>query len=161
MAMSDELEILVSEISRLRQEAAAVARMPPTVAERFSQIETELRQAEQLYRTHGLSVAAGHPAETAHLQRQVLIGAMMVIDPAKILRVERDRIAAAGEGMTAADKAKRLAHLESAIERTANKVELLLREREAPGEFLPRPEGYAHLAVFRQADVERLAATPS
>jgi hypothetical protein len=156
--MSDDLERLDGEIQRLRHEAAAIARMPATIAERFTQREAELRQDEQLYRTHGLSVAAGHPAETAHLQRQVLIGAMMVIDPAKILKVERDRIAAAGEGMTAADKAKRLGDLDRAILRTAAKRELLLREHEAPGEFLPRLEVHPELAVFRQADVERLAA---
>jgi hypothetical protein len=158
MAMSDDLEILVGEIGRLRQEAAAVARLPATIAERFAQTEAELRQAEQLYRTHGLSVAAGHPAETAHLQRQVVIGLCMVVGSDKILLAERDRLAAAGEGLTASDKAKRLADLERAIERTANKVEFLLREREAPGEFLPRPEGYAHLAVATLAEVERIAA---
>jgi hypothetical protein len=153
-----DLERLDSEIQRLRQEAAAIARMPATIAERFANAEAELRRAEQLYRTYGLAVSGtGHPTEAAHLQRQALIGAMMVVGADKILKVERDRIAAAGEGLTAADKEKRLADLERAILRTANKVELLLREREAPGQFLPRPEGYAHLAVFRQADVELAA----
>jgi hypothetical protein len=156
--MSDDLERLDGEIQRLRQEAAAIARMPATIAERFAHAEAELRQAEQLYREHGLSVAAGDPRETAHLQRQALIGAMMVIDPDKILQTERARITTAGEGMTAADKAKRLTDLDRAILRTAAKRELLLREREAPGEFLPRLEVHPELAVFRQADVERLAA---
>ena len=93
--MSDDLETLASEISRLRQEAAAVARLPATIAERFAQTEAELRQAEQLYRTHGLSVTAGHPAETAHLQRQVVIGLCMVVGADKILGRARPIAAAA------------------------------------------------------------------
>ncbi len=157
--MSDDLERLAGEIQRLRQEAAAIARMPATIAERFAQREAELRAAERLYREQGLAVSgAGHPTETAHLQLQAQIGVMMVIDPDKILKVERDRITAAGEGMTAADKAKRLADLDRAILRTAAKRELFLREHEAPGQFLPRLEVHPELAVFRQADVERLAA---
>ena len=44
-------------------------------------------------------MAAGHPAETAHLQRQALIGAMMVVAP-PCSKVERERIEAQGEGMT-------------------------------------------------------------
>lgn len=154
----DTLELFDAELQRLRQEAAAIARMPATIAERFAQTEAELRHAEQLYRTHGLGVSAGHPTEAMHLQRQALIGAMMVVGADKILKVERDRIAAAGEGMTADDKAKRLGDLDRAILRTAAKRELLLREHEAPGEFLPRLEVHPELAVFRQADVERLAA---
>jgi hypothetical protein len=82
---------------------------------------------------------------------------MMVVGADKILKVERDRIAAAGEGMTAADRAKRLADLDRAILRTAAKRELLLREYEAPGEFLSRLEVHPALAVFKQADVEWLA----
>jgi hypothetical protein len=153
-----DLETLDAEIQRLRQEAAAVARMPPTIAERFAQTEAELRQAEQLYRTHGLAVSGtGHPTEAAHLQRLTLIGLCMVTGADRILKVERDRITAAGEGVSAADKAKRLVDLDRAILRTAARRELLLREHEAPGEFLPRLEVHPELAVLPQADVELAA----
>jgi hypothetical protein len=133
--------------------------MPATIAERFAQTEAELRAAERLYREQGLSVSGtGHPTETTHLQRQALIGAMMVVGADRILRVERDRLTAAGEGMTAADKAKRLADLDRAILRTAAKRELLLREHEAPGEFLPRDvDVHPELAIMLQAHVQQLA----
>jgi hypothetical protein len=153
-----DIETLDAEIQRLRQEAAAVAQMPLTIAERFALTEAELRQAEQLYRKHGLAVSGtGHPTETAHLQRQAVIGLCMVVGADKILKVERDRIAAAGEGVTAADKTKRLADLDRAILWTAAKRELLLREQEAPGEFRTR-DVHPELLIYKQADVERLAA---
>jgi hypothetical protein len=156
--MSDDLERLDGEIQRLRHEVAAVARMPATIAERFARVEGELRQAEQLYREHGLAVSAGPPTEAAHLQRQAVIGLCMVVGADRILKVERARIEQQGEGLSASDKSRRLADLDRAILRTAAKRELLTREREAPGEFLPRPEVHPELAVFRQADVEQLAA---
>jgi hypothetical protein len=156
--MTDELERLDGEIQRLRQEAAAVARMPPTIAERFAQTEAELRQAEQLYRTHGLAVSGtGHPTEAAHLKQQAVIGLCMTIGADKILKVERDRIAAAGEGIAAPDKTRRLADLEHAILQMAARRELLLRQREVPGKFLPR-DVHPELVIMLQAAVERLAA---
>jgi hypothetical protein len=130
--------------------------LPATIAERVAAIESELRQAEQLYRRHGLAVSAGHPVESAHLQRQALIGACMVVGADKILKVERARIEQLGEGLTATDKARTLAELRGAILKAAAKRELALREQEAAGEFRPRAV-HPELAIFRQGDVERLA----
>ena len=145
-----------SPACRPKSKVASTERAPRTIAERYAEAEAELRACEQVFRQWGLRVSAGHPGETEHLQRQAVIGACMVVGADKLLKVERDRIAAAGEGLTAVDKAKRLADLDRAILRTAAKRELLLRDREAPGEFLPR-EPHAELAVFRRDAVEHLA----
>ena len=95
------IEQIDAELARLQSEAAAVERMPPTVAERFAVIEAEYRQAERLYRERGLKIDTGHPAETAHLQRLAVIGACMVVGADKLLRAERQRIEQQGEGLTA------------------------------------------------------------
>jgi len=76
--MSSAIDKLDAEIARLQTEARTVEAAPPTIAERFAAVEGELRDAEGLFRAHGLKISAGHPAESAHLQRQSLIGAMMV-----------------------------------------------------------------------------------
>jgi hypothetical protein len=86
-----DIETLDAEIHNLRQEAAAVARMPATIAERVAAVEAELRAAERLYRAHGLNVSAGAPGEAAHVQRQALIGLCMVVGSDRILKVERAR----------------------------------------------------------------------
>ena len=74
-SMNSAIEKLDAEIARLQAEVRTVEAAPPTVAERFAAAADELRSAEQLYRTYGLKVSAAHPGETAHLQRQALIGA--------------------------------------------------------------------------------------
>jgi hypothetical protein len=101
--MSSAIDQLDAEIARLQAEVARVEHMPRTIAERFAEAEAELRSAEALYQSHGLKVSAAHSAEHAHLQRQSLIGAMMVVNSAALLKAERDRIAAAGEGLSADD----------------------------------------------------------
>jgi hypothetical protein len=149
------IEDLDGEIARLQAEVRSVEHMPPTIAERYSEVEGAMREAEAVYRRLGLGASAGHPAEHAHLQRQVLIGACMVAAGDKLLKVERQRIEKQGEGLTAADKARKLDQLKAAILRTAAQRELALREVEGDG-FLPRPI-HPELLVFPQAEVERLA----
>jgi chaperonin cofactor prefoldin len=154
MTTTDEFD---TEIERLQNELRTVARAPATINERFEKAKAELRQAEQVFRAHGLNVSASHPGETAHLQRLALLGACMVVGSAQLLKVERQRIEQAGEGLSEREKTERLAQLRRQIERLCAKRELQLREQEAPGEFLPRPPLHAELAVFRRSEVERLA----
>jgi hypothetical protein len=153
--MATNIEKLDDEIRRLQAEVAGVEIMPPTIAERVAAVEGELRQAEQIYRTYGLKVSAAHPLETAHLQRQALVGACMVVGGRELLKVERQRIEAQGEGMTVADRERRIAELRAAMLKAAARRELLVREIEG-AEFMPRPV-HPELVVYRQADVERLA----
>jgi hypothetical protein len=83
-------------IARCRQKSSpSSARRRPSPSG-FAVVEAELRDAEALYRAHGLKVSAGHPGEAAHLQRQALIGAVMTVDAGKLLRAERERIGSSG-----------------------------------------------------------------
>ena len=118
--------------------------------------EARLREAEDIYRRFGLGVTAGDPREAAHLRQQALLGAMMVVGSAQLLKVERARIEARGEGLSKREKTERIAQLRRQIERLAAKRELAVREIEGDG-FMPRPV-HAELAIYRQGDVERLAA---
>jgi hypothetical protein len=104
---------------------------------------------------HGHKVSAAHPEQTAYLQRQAVLGACMVAGGDKLLQVERQRIEAQGEGMSAADKARRLDQLRGAILKAAAKRELALRAIEGT-EFMPRTV-HPELAIYRQAAVEQLA----
>ena len=52
--MNATINKLDAEIARLQAEAASVEAMPATIAERFAATEAALREAEQVYRTHGL-----------------------------------------------------------------------------------------------------------
>ena len=81
----------------------------------------------------------------------------MVANSAALLKAERQRIEAQGEGLTATDKQRRLDQLRAAILRASANRELLVRATEVEGEFLPRPALHAELAVFTRAEVERLA----
>jgi 4-hydroxyphenylpyruvate dioxygenase-like putative hemolysin len=157
MAMSDELERLDSEIARLQAEAASIERAPRTIAERYAETEARLREAEGVYRQWGFDASAGHPGEAQHVQRQSLIGALMVVNSAALLKAERQRIEAQGEGLTAAEKARRLDQLRAAILRASANRELLVRATEGDGEFQPRVI-HLELAIYTQAAVERLAA---
>jgi hypothetical protein len=130
------IETLDATIAQLQAEARTVAHAPRSIAERYGQAEAELRDAERIYRTWGLHVGAGDTREAAHLQRQ--------------------RVEAEGEGITAPDKTRRLAELRGAILKAAAKRELLLREQETAGEFSARPV-HAELAVYKRSEVERLA----
>ena len=151
------IEQMDAEIARLQVEIGSVERAPRTVAERYAEAEARLRQAESVYRQWGFDASAGHPSEAQHVQRQSLIGALMVVNSAALLKAERQRIEAQGEGLSAPAKAERLAQLRRQIERLCAQRELQLREREAPGEFLPRPVLHAGMAVFQKPDLERLA----
>jgi predicted nucleic acid-binding Zn-ribbon protein len=155
--MSAAIEQLDAEIARLQVEMGTVERALPTIAERFAAAEAELRDAEQIFQRYGFKVSAAHPAEAAHLQRQALIGAMMVVGGDRLLRTERARIEAQGEGLTAADKARRLEQLRHQILQAAARRELAVREIECDGEFQPRVI-HPELAIYKQAAVERLAA---
>lgn len=153
--MNATIDTLDAEIARLQVEIGSVEQAPPTIAERFAVVEAQLRDAEALYQTHGLRVSAGHPAEHAYLQRQALIGLCMTVGSDKILKTERARIEQQGEGMTAADKARRLQQLRGQILRAAARRELAVREVEGDG-FMPRPV-HAELAVFGRTAVQALA----
>jgi hypothetical protein len=155
--MSPAIDQLDAEIAGLQAEIARVEHMPRTIAERFAETEVRLREAEGVYRQWGLDVSARHPGEAQHLQRQSLIGALMVVNSAALLKAERERIAAAGEGLSAVDKARTLDQLRGAILKAAAKRELTLRTIEG-AEFLPRPGPHPELAVWKLAAVERLAA---
>ena len=80
----------------------------------------------------------------------------MVVGGDKLLKVERERVTAQGEGLTAADKTRRLAELRGPILKAAARRELELRAIEGD-DFLPRPV-HPELVIFKQAEVERLAA---
>ena len=120
-------------------------------------IERQLKQAEQLYRERGLDPAASHPVEQVQLQRLAVVGALMVAAGDELLQTERQRIEAQGEGLSAPDKARKLAELRRAVLRTAAQREIELRKIEGDGEFRPRPV-HPELAIWKQAAVERLAA---
>jgi hypothetical protein len=154
--MSPAIDQLDAEIAGLQAEVARVEHMPRTIAERFAEAEARLREAEGVYRQWGFDVSAGHPGEAQHLQRQSLIGALMVVNSAALLKAERERIAAAGEGLSAVDKARTLDQLRGAILKVAEKREVTLRAIEG-AEFLPRPV-HPELVVAKLAAVERLAA---
>src|SRR5262245_52009005 len=122
--MSSAIEKLGAEIARLQAEVRTVEPAPPTIAERYEAAAAVLREAEQVYRTHGLNVSAGHPGEAAHLQRQALIGALMVATGGeKLLRAERQSIEQQSEGMTAVAKTARLDDLRRGILRAAARRE--------------------------------------
>ena len=161
--MTDTIDTADAEIARLQAEIAAITAMQPTVAERFAVVESQMREAEQVFRNYGMNPGAAHPGETAHLQRLAVIGACMVIDPDKLMKSEHQRIAAQGEGISAADKARRLEELRRQILRTAARRELALREIERPGEFLPRPTVHPDFVVRPRGYLEQIVneARPS
>jgi hypothetical protein len=68
---------------------------------------------------------------------------------------DSERIAAQGEGLTAADKARKLDELRRQILRAAAQRELSMRQIEADG-FMPRPV-HAELSIYERSAVERLA----
>jgi hypothetical protein len=155
--MNPAIDQLDAEIAGLQAEIARVEHMPATVAERYAAAEAELREGERIFRTHGPNPSAAYPGQTADLQRRAAIGAAMVVGAEQLLRVERQRIEAQGEGLSAADKARKLEQLRGAILKAAAKRELTLRAIEG-AEFLPRPGPHPELAVWKLAAVERLAA---
>jgi hypothetical protein len=81
----------------------------------------------------------------------------MVAAPDKLLQVERQRIEAAAEGLSAVDRARKLGELQRAILRTAAKRELAVREIEGDDNFMVRPV-HPELIVYKRTEVERLAA---
>jgi hypothetical protein len=155
--MSPAIEKLDVEIAALQAEVARIAQLPRTIAERFAEAEGELRSAAALYQSHGLKISAAHPGETAHLQRQALIGLCMVVGADKILNAERARIEQHGEGLTSVDKTRKLDELHRQILQVAARRELALRQVDGDGEFLPRPT-HPEMAIFQRREVERLAA---
>jgi len=80
---------------------------------------------------------------------------MMTVGADKLLQAERKRIAAQGEGLAAADKARRLEQLHGAILHAAARRELAVREIEGEG-FVPRPV-HPELAIYKRTAVEALA----
>jgi hypothetical protein len=80
----------------------------------------------------------------------------MVADRKALIDSERQRIKAATEGgISATDKQRRLDQLRAAILKAAAKRELALRKVEGD-DFMVRSV-HPELAIFKQAEVERLA----
>jgi hypothetical protein len=146
-----------AELARLQAEIASVERAPRTIAERYAETEARLREAEGVYRQWGFDASAGHPGAAQHMRRQSLIGALMVVNSAALLKAERQRIEAQGEGLSPPAKAQRLDELRCQILKAAARRELAVREIERDGEFQPRVI-HPELAIYRQAAVERQAA---
>ena len=151
------IEQIDAEIARLQVDIGSVERAPRTIAERYAEAEARLREAEGVFREWGFDASAGHPGAAQHMQRQSLIGALMVVNSAALLKAERQRIEAQGEGLSPPAKAERLDELRRQILKAAAKRELAVREIERDGEFQPRVI-HPELAIYRQAAVERLAA---
>jgi hypothetical protein len=153
------IEDLDAEIARLQQEVVAVERAPPSFDERWPQIESELDAAEATFRRVGPGLGSAPPRlpEMIHQQRQALVGMALVVGRKAVVEAERQRVKeqTAG-GLSASEKQRRLEQLRGAILRAAAKRELALRAVEGVGEFRPRAV-HAELAVFKRADVERLA----
>jgi hypothetical protein len=148
------IEKIDGEIAALHAEIVQVEHALPSSAERFAVVESELLQAAEVYRSRGLNPSAAHPGETVYLQRQALIGMAMVIGAEKILKIERQRIEQAGEGMSAADKARKLEQLRAQVEAAAARREFLVR-RERDDFEIARPVPI--LAIVETADLERAA----
>lgn len=151
------IEQIDAAIARLQAGLASVERMPRPISERYDEAAARLREAEGVYRQWGFDASAGHPGEAQYMQRQSLIGALMVVNSAALLKTERQRIEAQGEGLSAPAKAERLDELRRQILKAAAKRELAVREIERDGEFQPRVI-HPELAIYRQAAVERAAA---
>ena len=71
--MNAAIEKLDAEIARLQVEIASVERAPPTIAERFADVRGRAARGRSgsTWRT-AIKRRAGHPGETAHLQRQAV-----------------------------------------------------------------------------------------
>jgi hypothetical protein len=154
--MNATIAKLDAEIATAQAAIVQVEHALPTIADRYADAEAQLRAAEDLYKTRGLRISAPHPAEAAHLERQVLIGACMVAGGDKLLKTERARIEAQGEGLTAIDRARKLDELRRAIQRAAAKRELAVREIEAD-DFMDRPV-LPQFFLYAGSELERLAA---
>lgn len=144
-----------AEIAKLQAEAQAIEAAPPMISERLAVIEGELAEAETIFRTHGLNPSFGHPAQTDHMRRLALVGMTMVANGPKVLQAERERIERQGEGLSNADKRRRLDQLAAAVLRLAAQREVALRPLEGD-EFFARPI-HAELAIFKAAAVEAIA----
>lgn len=150
------LDKIDAEIAKLDAERERIQRLPPTIAVRYAAIEKKFKACEAYYRRHSFGEGPVHSLEAQHRERQADIGAHMVAGGAAILKAERERIEAQGEGMSAADKAKKLAEIGGQILRLCAQRELQMRRTEGD-EFSPRPSLHAELAVFKQSAVEQLA----
>jgi|HubBroStandDraft_6_1064221.scaffolds.fasta_scaffold1476440_1 hypothetical protein len=151
---------LDTEIRRLHQEASALERAPSSFDEAWPAVEAELDQAEATFRRLGpqLSGVVSQLPEHVHERRQAMVGLVMVTNKKAVIDSERARIKAQTEGgISATDKQRRLDQLRAAVLRASANRELLVRATEVEGEFAPRPGLHPELAVFRRADVERLA----
>ena len=156
--MSTAIEQFDSEIAALQAEIGSVERAPPTVAERHRR--GGCRVTIEPKRSIGRAACGRRrriPPRQEHLQRlRPSSASCMVVDADKLLKAERQRIAAEGEGMSAADKARRLDQLRGAILKAAARRELAVRQIEGDGEFLPRPV-HPELAICQRRQVEQLA----
>ena len=156
--MSDDLETLDREISRLQAEAAAVERAGPTFEERWPEIESQLLEAENVFRRLGpqLSGFVSELPEHVHQRRQAMVGMALVANRRAIVDSEQARIKAQTEGgISATAKSHRLAELRRAVLRSAAQRELELRKIE--GDDFAIRSVHPELVIFTQAAVERLA----
>jgi hypothetical protein len=100
------------------------------------------RREEALFRKHGIEPPPGTMIERrTDLERQLRNGALMVVGSDKIIESEKARVradfqASGGRGMSAADKAERLATMAARMRRLQAQHARELRQREARGEVV-------------------------
>jgi hypothetical protein len=153
------IEKLDAEIQQLQQEATAAEQAGPSFDERWPDVEAQLLDAENVFRSYGplLRSFPHELPEMAYRRYQAAVGAAMIANPKALLDSERVRIRAeTANGVPAADKARRLDQLRRQILQAAARRELLVRDLEGDN-FMVRPV-HPELVVYRRAEVERLAA---
>lgn len=161
--LTDTLDTLDREISRAEQEIAAVQAAPQTFDEEWPAVERWVLATETAANTEDpllLFATAPMFPETMQRQLQVLFGNSVVGNRDKVLESQRQRVKekTAG-GISAADKQRRLADLQRAIERTVAKRVLLVRAAtKGDDEFLSPPPVLEHLVCAKQSYLEQLAA---
>ena len=155
------IEQIDVELARLQAEISGVERAPPSFEEAWPGVEADLDEAEATFRRVGpqLSGVVSQLPEHVAERHRAMAGLALVANRKAVVDSERSRVRAATEGgLSATDKQRRLDQLRAAILRASAKRELLVRETEVEGEFLPRPGLHAEMVVFRKPDLERLAA---
>ena len=152
------IDELGAEVKAPQGEVRTVERAGPTFDERRPTVEAELVEAEAVFRRLGpqLGGFVSELPEHVYERRQAMVGMAIVANKKALLDAERQRVKAATEGLSSADKARRLDQLRAAVLRAAAKRELLVREREVAGEFQLRPV-HPEFVIFQRADLEQLA----
>ena len=126
--MTDTIATLDREIARPRDELAGVERQPCAGQRTFRVVEKKLRAAEAHYRSHGFPEIPARSVEAQRTERLSIIGALVVASGPALLKAERQRLEARGVGMSAADKARRLAELRAQVLRLCARREIAVRK---------------------------------